>query len=834
MASPYWIEAALAGVLPMLWMSMGLGLPWALALLSVQQWQSRVLVAAVALAAGPAWMSAWMLILGVVGAETQMRLLTVEWIIGGSILIALSGGFLAWRKRAAYVPHRVTQPLASDEKLIVALIIVAVIVRVIHTAFWTFSAYDALWVFGYQGRLYFLEGFIPHSIDYYPQFLQLQFAYVQIVTGAINDHAARMVLPMLHIGSILAAYLLGERLISRRVGIFVAGLWSLHPFVGRWSVIGDLEIALSFSFTLAAVFFLSAWLEKENSAARRQAAVLAGLFLGIALFTKPTAGGFIWGVLLLFALELLRTGFAPQRWMPRFVVCFWTGLACLPLGGIWYLRNMLLGHEAVTWPGAYWLTQARRSGDYLTWLVLAVVVAILALALKRRPSAGRLAVGAIGIILMLGAVLASNPLVFPERFDPPASIIRIEEALALLAGLGLIVWNLHLPRLMRKAVPVPKPIATIAWSLLLALPYFVTFFFSYSYHYRLGFAVVPLLILPTAFGLSQIFVAARLRHWRPLWGRLYPVALIALGLPGIIAVAMDVHWSRVWLLDDKLDSDIRKYQVFNPSLLEVVFGLNDFQTESEIAPRVLAPGEQRLHFFFPQMQIIDRTVQGLDEFEALDVTHFIYGAKARQAYLDAGIDPQQAQLIAALGRRELFKLRKSHYDATFSYELYRVGDLSIRFQAPTIGYISNIHAEHLLFGDRLRLYAEDAYPRNLFEDTPITLRTVWQALQDIKSNYKFVLELFNLDSGTVERDWLFEPAPQRNGHYSTQLWDVEEVVRDSQVFRYAAGNELPEGSNYALRLGVIDPATGQSLPLTIDGREAGDRWQLEDLHRVGN
>ena len=91
MASPYWIEAALAGVLPTLWMSIGLGLPWALALLSTQQWQSRVLVAAVALAAGPAWMSAWMLILGVVGAETQMRLLTAEWIIAGSIVISAIG-----------------------------------------------------------------------------------------------------------------------------------------------------------------------------------------------------------------------------------------------------------------------------------------------------------------------------------------------------------------------------------------------------------------------------------------------------------------------------------------------------------------------------------------------------------------------------------------------------------------------------------------------------------------------------------------------------------------------------------------------------------------------
>ena len=107
-------------------------------------------------------------------------------------------------------------------------------------------------------------------------------------------------------------------------------------------------------------------------------------------------------------------------------------------------------------------------------------------------------------------------------------------------------------------------------------------------------------------------------------------------------------------------------------------------------------------------------------------------------------------------------------------------------------------------------------------------------MQDIESEYTFVLELFNLDTGTVERDWFFALAPQRHGHYSTQQWDVEEVVRDSQVFRYIAGNELPEGSNYVLRLGVFDPATGRNLPLTIDGREAGDRWQLEDLHRVGN
>ena len=155
-------------------------------------------------------------------------------------------------------------PYAFDEKLIVAMIVVAVVLRWIHTAYWPFTAYDALWVYGYQGRLYFLEGLIPQTIDYYPPFLQLQYAYVQVLVGDINDHAARMALPLLHTGGILAAYLLGDKLVHRRVGLFVAAFWSLHPFVGHQSHIGDLEITLAFSFTLAAVFFLRAWLEKED------------------------------------------------------------------------------------------------------------------------------------------------------------------------------------------------------------------------------------------------------------------------------------------------------------------------------------------------------------------------------------------------------------------------------------------------------------------------------------------------------------------------------------------------------------------------------------------
>ena len=831
MASLYWIEDALAGVLPTLWMSLGLGVPWALALLPTRQWYSRAMVAALALALGPACMTVWMLILGLAGAQLDLTLFTVEWILSGSMVIAVGGGFIAWRKRHRCLPKSAQRtPLAFDEKLIVTMIALAVILRWIHTAFWTFTAYDALWVYGFQGRLYFLEGFIPNSIDYYPQFVQLQYACVQVLIGEINDHAARMVIPMMHIGSILAAYLLGE-VINRRVGLFTAALWGLHPLVGQWAFIGDLEIPLTFSFTLAAAFFLRAWLDEE-SRSRRQYAILAGIMLGMAMFTKPTAGAFIWGVLLLLALELWRTGFRIRQWMPRFRVAFWTGLASIPLGSVWYLRNFLLGHEVITLPPDLWLSLARRSSDYLSWMVLALIVGFLVCSSRRRIAPRRFAIGIIGIMLLLVGFLASNPRLFPDRFDPPASYITLIEALWMFAGLCLICLSLRPTWNWRSSTGTARELRLIGWALLLALPYFATWFYSYSYHYRLGFAIVPLLSLPTAIALSKWLSSERMRGWPPIQRMSYHSILLLLGIPGIIAVAVDVNWSSVWLLQEHLNSPIRKYQAFNPSLVEVVFGLRDYMAEADKQPIVLAPGEERLHFFFPQMQIIDRLLQGLDEYEALGATHFIYGAKAREAYQQAGIDPSKTQLVAALGRYDLFTKEKYHYDGTFSYELYQSRDMTIRYNLLYRGFVSNILNEEVVFGNSLRLHAESAYPQRIWKDTPITLRTAWQALQPSEGDYHLVLEIFNLDTQRVEHQWSFVPANHRYGYYSTLVWDVGEVVNDHHEFRIPDNSEIPAGSNYVMRLRVFDPLREEYLPVEIDGQPAGEFLMLNGSFRV--
>jgi hypothetical protein len=370
------------------------------------------------------------------------------------------------------------------------------------------------------------------------------------------------------------------------------------------------------------------------------------------------------------------------------------------------------------------------------------------------------------------------------------------------------------------------------WALLLALPYFITFFWSYSYHYRLGIAILPLLLLPTAIALSLLLAPERIRRWSGSARRGYYLALCGLSLPGIIAVATDTNWSKLWLMDDALDNDIKKYQVFNPSLLEVVFGLEDYVRETGSEPVVLAPGEERLPFFFPQMQIVDQPVTRLAEYEALGFTHFIYGAKAREAYHDAGIGPEGTQLVSALGRVDLFRKTKAHYKATFSYELYQSYDLKQRFVKPerlTGGAQNQIE---VIFDGRIRLRALSAYPSRLFRDTPITFQPTWIALEPLERDYESVLRLQNDYSGEVVQEWRLRSGHHRHGHYAPKHWEVGEYVNDFHVLRLDADAEISRGGNYRFSIGVWDPAAGAFLPLTIDGADEGEFFTIAGIHEV--
>ena len=254
---------------------------------------------------------------------------------------------------------------------------------------------------------------------------------------------------------------------------------------------------------------------------RTRYALIAGLLLGIGLWTKPTMFAFPLGIGLLLGIDLVRVRFDWQRWQPRLRVALLTGMAALPLGAIWYVRNLTLGLTVVVFPLPFWQTLAQRSGGEFGWLLAALVV--WAIYLYRRYPGYEWRLGAVGMALVL---LALVPTIIPQIFPTLLPVRRMSIIEFGLLAEGLVVLAVVVRRMARDLWDddLRATAGLVGWGLALALPYFVTWFYSYSYHYRLSFAIVPLMILPSAAILARLFTAetvgrgarAGVRGWR-IW-----------------------------------------------------------------------------------------------------------------------------------------------------------------------------------------------------------------------------------------------------------------------------------------------------------------------------
>lgn len=806
---PYWMQSTLAGTPATLWVYLWVGLPWALALLPRADWRDRALVFASAFAFGPALLTTWMLILGTSGG----KLLRFDLIFGGMVVLAAVGTGLAWRKWRENPARPVRIPLALDEKLLLGLIAAALILRWLGVAFWTFTAYDALWVYGYEGKLYALLGQIPAHIGYYPQFLPLQYTYAQLAVGTIDDHVARAMLPFLHWGSILAAYVLGSRLFNRRVGFWTAGLWALYPHVGEWSRFGDLEIPLTFLCTLSAVFFLMAWRGDEP---RRRYALLAGLTFGVAMWTKPTAGALVWGVLLLLAVELIRRRFDWRAWLPRFEVALIMGLASLPLGGVWYVRNVLLGHNAIDFPTDFWLTQAQRSGVEFGWLILALLVLLAYLYLGRhdsRPDWRRVLVGA----ALVGAGLVPT-ILSPRRMD------ALEWA-ALAVGAAILAATFWQHAKPRWTVESRETAAMVGWALLLALPYFVTWFYSYSYHYRLSFPIVPLLSLPSAVILGRWFSVERVAAWRPPLRFAYLAVIVAVSIPGVVACLYDANVGWDWLWSGELEDDFDRYASGNAALMNVVAGLQQHHAHHAKPMIVYAPGVRRLPFFFPLDDIrIDDLPTRFDQFTGDGFFYFIYGSpEGVGAY--ASVPPLTNQVLAALGREDIMRYSWGKDDGTFRYAVYEP-KLAARFEPPHVN--APTPEGEVIFGEFARLLGHDIGGAEFWHERRLLMHLYWEVLKSPPDDYTIYVHLRDRD-GKVWAAWDNPAARTDDGkfYYSTLVWEPGEYIRDERELElYDAATPLGDG--YTIVVGMYKLDTGERVPVTMDGQPAGDGYTLHE------
>jgi hypothetical protein len=834
---PYWLNGMLAATPALLWMFLGVGLPWALVALPRREWRGWPAVLCLALAFGPALVTAYMFVLGTIPGD----LLRIEPVLAGTAVIALIGWALVWRKRAFGGLHDAapSSPLRFDECLLLVLIGVALVIRWVGVAYWPFTAYDALWVYGYQGRLYTLAGHIPATIDYYPQFLPLQFSFLQLAVGGINDHAARAVLPVLHWGSVLAVYVLGSRLFNRRVGLFAAAIWTLYPHVAEWSRFGDLEIPLTFLFTAAAAFFAQAWLLPGQGA--RRYAIIAGLLLGIGMWTKPTMGGFIWGVGLLLLVDVTlrlyrrrmdtiqfgRRGDLPGRpynmgvGFPRLPTAVWTGLASVPLGAAWYVRNIALGHNAIDFPPGYWQTLAARSGVEFGWPLLALLV-LCAWLLQRDRAGLKLPRLLLGLVLVLAGLLPS--IYNTGRVGITDNRMGALEWLALAAGSGLVAHTLWLYA-RERWTPEGRQIAErLGWLLLLALPYFITWFYSYSYHYRLSFAIVPLLLLPTAVILAR---------WSESWLRrgvgrvLWSMAVIALAVPAIFNPLYDKNAGWNWLWTDVLPDDTARYTSGNRALMTIVDGLQQYLDANDEPLRVVAPGMKRLPFFFPLEDIqIDTMPTRLDDLAG--VTYFIYSVPEAGGDFNT-FQPGQNQVLDALALANpepeagnaIMRRAWGDDDGVFKYTVYEL-HLAKRFEVPNLNAPA---PADVVFGDAVRFLGHDIGGSTFWPGRTLIMHLYWEVLQTLNIDYRVYIHLRDAD-GQVLQAWDGPVTRTDDGnYYSTLVWQPGEIVVDWRRLKLDALNTA-EGEGYQLVIGIYDPLTQARLPVTVDGEPAGDGFAL--------
>lgn len=793
---PYWFTESLLSLPALMWVYLGVGLPWALVVLPRKDWPQHAVVACLTLAVGPALLTGWMLVLGM--AEQ----LTLAAVLIGSIVMAFMGWALTFRKLRRGTPlTSALQPFDAVEKLLIALIVIAGAVQLTGIMYWPFTAYDTLWVYGYQGRLYTLLGQIPASIGYYPQYLPLQYAYAQLAVGGANDHAARMVIPFINAGAVLATYTLGLKLFNRRTGITAAALWALYPHVGEWSRYGDLEILTAFLFTGAAAFFLLAWLGEQP---RRRYALTAGLLLGIGLWTKPTVGAFVWGVGLLCIVELVRVRFDVQAAWPRVQVALLTGFAAAPLGGVWYIRNILLGHEAVTFPPSFWLTLAARSGDEFGWPLLSLILLLAYLHFgphTHRPDK-RFTLG--GLALIVVGLLPS--ILNPHRMDTLEWVI---------CGVGLVVLGRALVIYWRalEAAESRQTTARLGWTIGLVLPYFVTWFYSYSYHYRLSFAIVPLMLLPTAVILARWVPPQIITHWTPVRRRLALAVLVMMAIPGILSALYDLNAGWDWLWSDEMPDDYTRYQSGNYALMDVVQGIQIYLDEGRQPPlKVVAPNVQTLPFFFPLEDISLAAPTRLDDIQ--DAVYFINSHPQGTGVYD-GIPLAENQVLSALTRGDILRRAWGKDDGIFRYDIYEL-HLENRFieprpNAPQTGEV--------VFGDVARFIGHDIGGSLFWPGRRVVLKLMWEVLAPIPEDYTIFIHLSDESSGgeTVWHAWDGKP----NQTYLTTLWQPGEYVIDERVLEVPIP-DVPVGEGYTLRIGMYNLVTGERVPVTIDGVPAGD------------
>lgn len=384
--------------------------------------------------------------------------------------LALNPAWFAPRRWLAYWRRQWERLVRLDAKALLTLTILgSLFVILVHDLYYPFIGDDTLIRYGRQAQAIYQARRLPASVSGYPPLAPLSFVATWFAAGSPNEHLARLFPFVMAAGTLGATYLLGRRLWGQLEGLLAATLVATSPVFVNNATLAYTDIPTTFPLTLA-LFSIGLWWDSGHI----RDVLLGGVLLGFALFTKQSALIWLPSLSLIPLLRLWTSSSCTDSHRWRRVLPGLAAVALPPLliAGPWYLRNALLN----------------------SWANIIPVAGLFHLRLPRT--------GWLGLV---------PPLAWPHEFGLPLSGLY---ALGWVAGLAAAVeqgW-----RALRRRVP------TLPADLLLAaaaVPYWLTWWTSFSFDARFLLLILPLMALWAARLLVWAFrwLAEHARLPRSLW-----------------------------------------------------------------------------------------------------------------------------------------------------------------------------------------------------------------------------------------------------------------------------------------------------------------------------
>ncbi|MEJ2147969.1 MAG: glycosyltransferase family 39 protein [Chloroflexota bacterium] len=416
---------------------------------------SPLLVGLTALSLSLGWLSLGMFWLGMLPGRwlvgpAVLGIVALGWAVG----LVLNWKWVAPRRWWAYWREGWARLWRFDlESLLAWTILGSLLVIAIHALYYPFLGDDTLSRYGLQAQLIYRAGHIPPAVSGYPPLAPLTFVATWLAAGQANEHLAKILPVVMAAATLGATYLLGRRLSGRQAGLIAAALVAVTPLFVRNATLAYTDIPTTFPLTLAVLYVLRWW-----DSGRARDAALAGVLIGIALFTKQSALTWLASLAVVPFVWLLATRHQPLagRWRRMLSGLAGIILPALLIAGPWYARNALLDG----WPN---------------------VLPIAGLYHLRSEMAGWR-----GLLPSLG---------WPDDFGPVLPLFYVSGWIVGLFGAGRLGW-----RSLQGQESGPPADLILA---IVAVPYWLAWWLRFSFEARFLLLILPLLAV----------WAARLIEW---------------------------------------------------------------------------------------------------------------------------------------------------------------------------------------------------------------------------------------------------------------------------------------------------------------------------------